>query len=166
TSVRDIGYSAGGQVVLAATDVGLFRSIEGGLGSAWQLKDVQLDHDPQEFWSLGRVGGQVWVATSIDLPNQVGSVVGRVWRSTDDGANPNSARVYLLAENRDETAQKDVFRSDDGGQSWSALDVNSRRAPINPNDDQSNLDVMHDQAFYNQMIAVDPQNHDRVLVGG
>ena len=195
-SVRDIGYSAGGQVVLAATDVGLFRSIEGGLGSAWQLKDVQLDHDPQEFWSLGRVGGQVWVATSIDLPNQVGSVVGRVWRSTDDGAswaqitnftpvadvtdvrrmtvavspsdsaNPNSARVYLLAENRDETAQKDVFRSDDGGQSWSALGVNSTGVPVNRNDDQSNLDVMHDQAFYNQMIAVDPQNHDRVLVGG
>ena len=192
TSVRDIAFSAGGQVVLAATDVGLFRSVEGGLGSSWQLEDLDLAHHPQEFWSLGRVGGQVWVATSIDLTNQLG----RVWRSADDGAswaqvtsftpaadvndvrrmtvavspsdsgNPNSARVYLLAENSAGTAQKDVFRSDDGGQSWSALGVNSTRAPVNPNDDQSNLDVMHGQAFYNHMIAVDPQNHDRVLVGG
>ncbi|MFL5311188.1 MAG: hypothetical protein ACJ79H_12110, partial [Myxococcales bacterium] len=192
TSVRDIAFSAGGQVVLAATDAGLFRSVEGGLGAGWQLKDLDLAHHPQEFWSLGRVGGQVWVATSIDLTDQLG----RVWRSPDDGiswaqitsftpaadvndvrrmtvavsgtdsANPNTARVYLLAENSAETAQKDVFRSDDGGQTWSALGVNSTRAPVNPNDDQADLDVMHGQAFYNHMIAVDPQNHDRLLVGG
>src|SRR5438309_955721 len=67
TSVREIAYDATGDVVLAATDVGLFRSVEGGVGTAWSLLD---------------------------------------------------------------------------------------------------LDVMHGQAFYNQMIAVDPQNHDRVLVGG
>src|SRR5262249_48108615 len=141
---------------------------------------------PQDFWSVARVGGQVWVATSQDGLDGTG----KVWRSQDDGAswaqlggftdvrrmtvaaspsdlaNPSTARVYILAENGAGTAQKDVFRSDDGGQTWSGLGVNSSRAPINPNGDQSDLNVMHEQAFYNHMIVVDPQNHDRVLVGG
>src|SRR2546425_592201 len=123
TSVRDIAYDSTGQVVLAATDVGLFRSTEGGGGTGWTLIDVDVSHAPQGFWSLGRVGGQVWIATSQDL-TQTG-LPGRVWRSVDDGltwarvtaftpasdvndvsrttvaispsdaANPNSARVYL-----------------------------------------------------------------------
>ena len=191
TSVRQIEYNESGQVVLAATDAGLFRSAEGGVGPNWSLLDVDVAHAPQEFWSVGRVGRQVWVATSQDS-----SGAGRVWRSVDDGltwaritafapaadvndvrrmtvavspgdaANPNSARVYLLAENGAGTAQKDVYRSDDGGQTWGSLGVNATGAPVNPNDDQPNLDVMHDQAFYNHMIAVDPANHDQLLVGG
>jgi len=191
TSVRQVEYNQSGQVVLAATDAGLFRSAEGGVGPNWSLLDVDLAHAPQEFWSIGRVGGQVWVATSQD---STGS--GRVWRSVDDGltwgritaftpaadvndvrrmtvavspgdaANPSSARVYLLAENGAGTAQKDVYRSDDGGQTWGGLGVNATGAPTNPNDDQPDLDVMHGQAFYNHMIAVDPANHDHLLVGG
>lgn len=186
SSVREIAYDASGQVVLAATDVGLFRSVEGGIGTAWSLIDVDPSHAPQEFWSVARVGGQVWVATSQGLTDGIG----RVWRSVDDGAswaqvggfsdvcrmtvapspgdlaNPATARVYILAENGARTGQKDVFRSDDGGQTWGGLGVNSSRAPVNPNADQSDLDVMHGQAFYNQMIAVDPLDHDHVLVGG
>jgi photosystem II stability/assembly factor-like uncharacterized protein len=188
SSVRDIAHDATGQVVLAATDVGLFRSAEGGVGTGWTLIDPDIGHAPQEFWSVGRVGGQVWIATSQDLTDP--NLGGRVWRSIDDGiswgrittitdvrrmtvavspgdvADPSRARVYILAENGAGTGQKDVFRSDDGGQTWGSLAVNSSRAPVNPNADQSDLDVMHGQAFYNQMIAVDPQNHDRVLVGG
>ena len=186
TSLREIAYDATGDVVLAATDVGLFRSVEGGVGTGWSLLDVDVAHNPQIFWSVARVGEQVWVATSQDGID--GS--GKVWRSVDDGASwakiggfsdvsrmtvaaspgdlgdAATARVYILAENGARTAQKDVFRSDDGGQSWSSLAVNSSRAPVNPNADQSDLDVMHGQAFYNQMIAVDPQNHNRLLVGG
>src|SRR5438132_10755369 len=186
TSVREIAYDATGGVVLAATDVGLFRSIEGGVGTAWSLLDVDVGHIPQIFWSVARVGEQVWVATSQDGNDGTG----KVWRSVDNGAswaqlggfsdvsrmtvaaspgdlgNAATARVYILAENGARTAQKDVYRSDNGGQTWSSLGVNSSRAPVNPNADQSDLDVMHGQAFYNQMIAVDPQNHDQVLVGG
>src|SRR5205823_3260305 len=121
TSVRQIEYNESGQVVLAATDAGVFRSAEGGVGPNWSLLDVDVAHAPQEFWSVGRVGRQVWVATSQDSGG-----AGRVWRSVDDGltwaritafapaadvndvrrmtvavspgdaANPNSARVYLL----------------------------------------------------------------------
>jgi hypothetical protein len=60
SSVRDIAYDATGQVVLAATDVGLFRSAEGGVGTGWTLIDPDVGHAPQAFWSVDRVGGQVW----------------------------------------------------------------------------------------------------------
>ena len=66
TSVREIAYDATGDVVLAATDVGLFRSVEGGVGTGWSLLDVDVAHNPQIFWSVARVGEQVWVATSQD----------------------------------------------------------------------------------------------------
>ena len=78
TSVRDIAFDETGEVVLAATDAGLFRSIEGGVGAGWSLLDVDVAHHPQGFWSVVRVGGQVWVATSQDLDS---NLAGNVWRS-------------------------------------------------------------------------------------
>jgi len=201
TSVRDLKYAANGATVLAATDVGLFRSTEGGVGTAWTLiADLDPALDPQEAWSLGFVGGTSWLLTSKSLTAQ-GSP-GRLWRSTDDGAHwssvlaglgtssgdvarmtlatsasdratPNTARAYLLAANGGESDQKDVFSSNDGGQTWTSLNMLASAvcatgcaAPVNPNSDQPDLDVTHGQAFYNQAIAVDPANHSAVLVGG
>ncbi|MCA1828066.1 MAG: hypothetical protein LC689_14145 [Myxococcales bacterium] len=37
---------------------------------------------------------------------------------------------------------------------------------MNATQDQPDLDVMHDQAWYNQAIAVDPRDHNRVFIGG
>jgi photosystem II stability/assembly factor-like uncharacterized protein len=190
SSVRDIAFGAAGSaVVLAATDVGLFRSTERGTGSNWQLIDISPQHDMQGGWSLAWVGGQTWLATTQDANS-----LGHVWRSTDDGAswaatalpstdaadvgrlslaasasdnaNSSTARVFIVAEALQAGNTKDVYRSDDGGQSWAGLGVNSKGKPSNPNQDQADLDVMHGQAWYNQMIAVDPQNHDRVVIGG
>jgi len=103
------------------------------------------------------------------IPNLEGGDVGRATlaaaASTVDDAN--TSRIFMLASNLAAPfEQKDVYRSDDGGQSWIKLNVNKSRKPTNPNDDQPTLDVMSGQAFYNQAIIVDPENPDAVFVGG
>jgi hypothetical protein len=77
-------------VVLATTDVGLFRSTDGG--GAWS--HVPLGSSQSNFyfmWSLAYAGNDVWLAAgqAQDLANPPSAGGGRslgLWRSTDDGA--------------------------------------------------------------------------------
>src|SRR5207249_8669852 len=46
--------------------------------------------------------------------------------------------VYAFAENSASTDQLDLFRSTDGGLSWTALGVNAK-IPANPNADNPNM---------------------------
>jgi hypothetical protein len=189
TSTRDIVVDPSRSgVVLVATDAGLFRSTEGGISESWQLLDLD-NHLAQDCWSVAWVGAQTWLATcsrhvwrSIDngaswLPDR-GLPTSDLSRMTlaaapGDSASPDSARVYLLAANQYGDDQKDIFASYNGGQSWSSLNMLGTaacqptcRTPKNPNNDQPDLDVLHDQAWYNQAIIVDPRNNDRLFVGG
>ena len=195
TSVRDIKFDPSGSTVLVATDAGLFRATDGGAGPAgsWNLVDLSSSiYGPQECWSLAFVGSTNWLVTSVTSPNAASGVgQGHLWRSTDNGASwaeitvsainstkagvagrmtlaSAGARAYLLAEDTSNGHQLDVFRSMDGGATaFTSLGVNSGRAATNPiAGDQEDLDLMHDQAFYNHMILVDPQSPDRVFVGG
>jgi hypothetical protein len=100
-------------------------------------------------------------------------------------AAPGGWRVYLLAEwdpalHSRLDDQKDVFCSDDAGATWVSLGMVPLATPTTPGKrprnpaqntagtdvDQDDLDFMHEQAFYNQMIVVDPKNPDIVFVGG
>ena len=183
TSVRDIVVDpARTGVVLVATNDGLFRSTEGGIGNGWARIETG------DCWSVAWVSAQTWLAACN----------GALWRSTDNGAsfvsamngltdvgrmtlaaapsdsaNPSSAAVYLLAASASASDQKDVFKSGNGGQSWASLDMQGTaacqptcRQPIYWTNDQPDFDVMHDQAWYNQAIIVDPRNHDRFFIGG
>ncbi len=196
TSVRDVQFDqASTGVVLAATDAGLFRSQQAGIGADWKLVDLSADHAPQECWSATWIGSQTWLVAceaalfrSTDGGASWVSVKGglpssaqpRVHRMTavaarSDSANPQAARVYVLAAAADvidpSTGAQgwgtlDVFRSDDGGRTFHGLGVNNSRAPTNPNADQTDLDVLHGQAWYNQMLEVDPRDRDWLLIGG
>ncbi|HXL39551.1 MAG TPA: hypothetical protein VN928_03310, partial [Myxococcales bacterium] len=73
-------------VVLATTDVGLFRSIDGG--ASWQHVVVSPAFD--YMWSLAYAGDDAWLATgqasditAPPFPNSGGAL--GLWRSTDDG---------------------------------------------------------------------------------
>ncbi|HWC66053.1 MAG TPA: hypothetical protein VG777_08215, partial [Thermoanaerobaculia bacterium] len=55
------------------------------------------------------------------------------------------------------TNQKDIYKSTDGGQHFTALGINAK-TPTNPNYFNPNMNLMHGQAWYNQMILIDPSD--------
>ena len=202
--------------VLAATDLGLFRSTDAG--NTWA--HVALTHGPgpaparlDETWSVSWVGGNSWLLTGTQAVADASGTLTLspgdfgLWRS-DDGAatwswvtgvvpssaplgnaklavapstagDPATSRVYLLAGSSDDNAgeQRDLFRSDDGGLHFRALGVNASRAPVNPVEAPSNysnraalsqtdLNILKEQASYNQALVVDPRDPDLIFIGG
>jgi len=202
-SVTDIKVDPrNSQVVLATTDVGLFRSIDGGTN--WTHVPLASINSRFFFmWSLAYVGNDSWMVTGVSAdidvpPNPAAAGVFAIWRSTDDGltwgyaaaalpggestagvagratlatapstlADPASARVYLLTASSNGTSQRDLLRSDDAGLTFLSLQVDAFHAPTNPNADQRTLDILNDQAWYNQALLVDPADPDTVFIGG
>jgi photosystem II stability/assembly factor-like uncharacterized protein len=114
-------------------------------------------------------GGATW--TRAQLPRGEQDKAGRstiaVAPSTN-GGDSSVARVYLLSaySNAFGQATRDVYRSDDGGQTFHGLGVNSQHMPTNPNGDLGTLDVLSFQSWYNQSIVVDPVDPNVVLIGG
>jgi len=184
TTVRDVKVdtSGGTDVVLVATDVGLFRSIDGGISYA---KVAAIPG--QGFWSIvrtsaGWLASSGWSTTYTGLP-----VVGRLLLSSDHGATwavagsgftnagrstlavatDGDATVYAYAASPDGRTQRDLFRSNDGGFTFAALNVTAK-VPTNPNYFQATMNLMAGQAFYNQLILVDPSDASRntVYLGG
>ena len=194
-SVRDVKVDTSGvqDIVLAATDSGLFRSTDGGLSyssiatfqglAVWSLVQTSagwlvnaqpcvdasnVKKVPAEF-----CGSQATIYLSTDqgatwTPIQnAGNVYTGAGRTTLAVAAPGDSIAYAFAENSASTDQLDLFRSIDGGQNWTALNITSN-APTNPNTDNPNMDLMHGQSGYNQMILVDPRDAARntIYLGG
>jgi photosystem II stability/assembly factor-like uncharacterized protein len=161
-------------VVLMGTNAGLFRSTDGGATYVPVLSGL--------VWSLQRTSAG-WVAART--VGAVGSIVvstdrGATWspirnqgapsgigRATLASATPGEEIVYAFASTTGSAAQKDLYRSTDGGLSWTGLGL-ATKTPVNPNAEQQNMNIMQDQAFYNQMLLVDPSDPSRntVYIGG
>jgi photosystem II stability/assembly factor-like uncharacterized protein len=204
TQVRDLKIDPNNSaVILAATNIGLFRSTD--FGAHWTLLTLP-GANAWMGWSIAWAGGTNWLVTAQELTVSLANLIqpprandsGKLgyFRSTDDGAtftdasasfpagvgrvtlavatstvgDPPTARVYALAANLPGPtaafATRDVYRSEDGGQTFIALGVNSGARPTNPTFYQRDLDVLHGQAWYNQAILVDPTNPDTVFIGG
>jgi len=162
-------------IVMAATNVGLFRSVDAGatytqvasINAAWKC------------WDLAWAGGTNFVLTAeTDLANASGNTGGKVLRSTDEGAtwvaatgidalatriSVNSApslRSTLFAMvgkvDTGSTGTNDllgVYKSTDGGATWAL--VTSPGAGF-----------LGGQSFYNHMIVIDRSNPSIVYLGG
>ncbi|MBS2022996.1 MAG: hypothetical protein JST92_11330 [Deltaproteobacteria bacterium] len=117
-------------------------------------------------------GGVTWtdVRSAINATSTKASGLGRctIASAPSTTADPASARAYMVCANNDDSssATADTYRTDDGGVTFRALGVNGAHRPTNPNDDQNDLNVMHDQAWYNQAIGVDPQDPNTLFIGG
>ncbi|TFW33625.1 WD40/YVTN/BNR-like repeat-containing protein [Massilia horti] len=166
-------------VVLVATDTGIYRSADGGNTYTNVL-------DRGRVWSLARtsIGWLATVATSgyyspavLYLSNDGISWTSLPAPNLTAGAGritlavgvPGDAVVYAYAAKSCDVGcdQKDLYRSADGGFSWIALGLNSK-APVNPNEENPTMELMGGQGFYNQMIVVDPSDPARntVYLGG
>jgi hypothetical protein len=150
-----IAYAGPQTWVLASID-----SLTNGVGHVWKSAD----------------DGKTWAETTTGF----GSASSDVGRITVTAAAQSSGpwRVYALASNKQGSDQKDVFRSNDGGATWQSLamfgcgtSACSTTHLTNPTDGlsgphQPDLDFIHGQAAYNQMLVADPLNPDIVFIGG
>jgi photosystem II stability/assembly factor-like uncharacterized protein len=182
------------EVVLVGTDAGLFRSVNGGktfipvnafLGkpvwslvktSAGWLASVQENENVQFFGTPGFGPGSLYISADLGenwLPiANAGNGFANAGRTTLAVGKTGDATVYAFAAtvgdiNVPEIDQLDLFRSLDGGQTWLPLNINGK-TPTGANPFQTNMDLMSDQAFYNQLILVDPTDPSRntVYLGG
>ena len=190
-SVRDlkVDTSSASDIVLVATENGLFRSADEGTSFA-----ALPTFNGLSVWSIVRTSAG-WLASAQPCPAPLGSRIGVIcntnltlYLSTDKGATwapisnaggvfanngrttlavakPGEAVVYAYSSNVGETALKDVYRSADGGQTWVANNVGTQ-APTNGI--QANMNICGGQCWYDQSIGVDPNDASRntVWIGG
>jgi hypothetical protein len=191
TIVPDVKADTSGasDVVLVATNAGLFRSTDGGAtygaspvlsGLVWSLARTSAG------WLASRTVSSVGTmfystnqgATWTPIPNG-GAVYSGAGRTTLAVGAPGDSVVYAFAATAGNGKQKDLFRSTDGGLNWTAIGLGQYvtvggvttwqgKTPVNPNPDQPNMDIMAGQAFYNHMVLVDPADASRntVYIGG
>jgi Bacterial Ig-like domain (group 3)/Protein of unknown function (DUF1573) len=124
-------------------------------------------------WCTG--AGHVYLSTDkgATWTEQTNGISG-IGRTTLAVGTPGDAVIYAYAGIPNSganpgNAQKDLYRSADGGKTWVALGVNSTKLPINPQPSYApNMNVMSSQAWYNQTILVDPTDTTRntVFLGG
>jgi photosystem II stability/assembly factor-like uncharacterized protein len=187
--VADVAVDTSGDsdVVLVATELALFRSSDGGQsyspvvsGSFWSFANTSAG------WLAATNNGVIYRSTDQGatwtvIPNP-GNGYSDAGRTTLGVAAPGDSVVYAFATTPLNFAspcglgffgsplfvcQRDLFRSTDGGLSWTALGITTK-VPTNPNGFQPTMDLMQSQAGYNQMILVDPGDPSRntVYLGG
>ncbi len=95
--------------------------------------------------------------------------IGRVELGVGDPASPATTVVYAYASSEDEAgggnATVGLFRSINGGQTFTTA-TGTLSNPTSGSGGCTNMNVAHDQSWYNLAIAVDPTNPARVIVGG
>ena len=189
-SVRDVKVdtSTNRDIVLVATDSGLYRSADDGL-----TYGAVPTFAGQSVWSIARTsagwlvsaqpcaagGLQCAGATTLYLSTDLGAAwapisnAGNVFslngRTTLGVALPGDSVVYAYSSTVGDAQMRDVYRSTDGGQTWVANNVNSTKIPTNPvPTSMPNMNICHGQCWYNQMILVDPQDPTRrtAWIGG
>ena len=201
-----VGSTTADDIVLVGTDVGLFRSTDGGATYSYVTVDPT---GFEAFWATviapgnGTIGGHEdwsfantsagWLVTQaywLQCTNcfeinvaYLSTDQGATWnyiadlgpiggdgdagRTTLTAAGPGNSVVYALSANNDGSDQLDIFRSSDGGQNFTALGTNAQ-TPTNPTIFNPDVDLMHGQAWYNQMIIADPTDSsgNTVFAGG
>src|SRR5215472_14868965 len=191
-SVRDVkvDVTTNRDIVLVATELGLFRSIDEG-----RAYTAIPAFNGLSVWSIVRTSAG-WLASAQPCPAGSGGFdcglsttlylsadLGATWTPITNAGNvfngngrttlgvglPGDNVVYAYSSTVDESQMKDVYRSSDGGQTWVANNVNSTKIPTNfvPGA-MPNMNICHRQCFYDQMILVDPRDAARntVWIGG
>ena len=193
TVIWDIKVDSAGtnDVVLAGTNAGLFRSVDGGTSYTqvpfFGNTVIRSIAQTSAGWIVAITSGTTaFVTHSADrgatwaiLPNTAG--IGPAGRMTLGVGRPGDAVVYAFAAKVGNTRQKDLYKSIDGGLNFTPIGLGDYvtsgtppttvwvgKVPENPYSYQTTMDIMFDQASYNQMLLVDPSDASRntVYIGG
>ena len=194
TSIRDVQVCpTDSTIILAATNAGLFRSTNSG-ASFTQVSIATGVATAPVCWQLAYGGGTNWAMTvEADTTNTAGS--GQIYYSSDNGvtwaqatgmtktggikrlsmASAPSQRLTMYAMGQraapsvasdPATDLADIFKSTDGGHTWTALNANTKNY-TNTNSESSSLTkLLGGQGFYNHVILVDPTNPSIAYFGG
>ena len=192
-NVRDVKVDTSGpnDIILVATDVGLFRSTNSGATFSQVGGESGQAFENKNLWSLVRTSAG-WLANAQEDDGAGNfSGPGSLFFSTDMGATwspiPNAGNgynnagrttlavasagesvVYAIAGDVTGFTQQDLFKSTNGGLNWVALNITSK-TPTNPDACfQPDMNILNSQAWYNQLLLVDPQDASRstVYLGG
>lgn len=182
-----VGSTTADDIVLVGTDVGLYRSTDGGATYNYVSVDLGLEtylagfgYFPEDWsfaktsagWLLSRAYWtvcpncyeftQIYVSTDQGATwnltpdtSDLGNYNLTIGRTTLTAGGPGGSVVYALSSEYDGSNQHDIYSSTDGGQNFAPLGVNSK-TPTNPNIFNTDVNLMHGQAWYNQMILADP----------
>ncbi len=151
--------------VLAATRTGIFRSTNGG--SSWtnvksgRAADLEIAANGDIFASIGIFttdgiykstdDGATWSKLTSGLPSSG-------YERIELACAPSDAnRVYALFCDAATYDCYGIYKTTNGGSSWTAV--------TNPNT-YGGSNFANQQAWYNLIAAVDPNNPDRVYIGG
>lgn len=178
-------------IVLAATNAGLFRSTDGGAS----FNNVALatgQAGAPYVWDVAWGGGNAFTLTLEANPTvTTGTTDGQIWWTADNGAtwtrstgftkaagvgrasiaSAPSARttMYAMAAIPNATSASDlsdIFRSLDGGHTWTALAVTTKRYANRNTESSSVGTILNGQGWYNHLTIVNPTNPNTVLFGG
>ncbi len=160
---RAIVDPSNADVLVVATNDGIYRSTNGGVSFVKTLNQdamQDLKATPRNFQIQYATENGEGVWKSIDagvtwqLANAGMKPVGRV---EIDVSPVKSDRIFASAEVSSFGTDSKMLMSDNGGASWSVVDMTLN---------SSALDHLNDQGWYNNTILCDPFNSNVVYVGG
>eukprot|EP01041_Mallomonas_annulata_P009970 gene9970-20731_t len=193
-----VDTSTDSDIIMVSTNLGIFRSTDGGevfthvyfatseMGYLPQVFSiVKTGNDQSSWWWIGYDWTNGLLLVSNDAGLTWGSLEGTNWndvvvyqdaagaavrgaRATFAVAVQGESTIYAQVAKWDGT-QLNIFRSGDGGVTWTPLNCNSNYAPTTAIDYLlDNLDIMGGQGWYDQMLLVDPTDSTRntVYAGG
>lgn len=193
-SIRDIYVAPGNSsIVLAATDIGLFRSSNGGTSFA-QVALATGFADAPATWEIEFTGGSSFALSLEATPAATtGTTNGQVFTSVDNGATwtkatgmtkstgvgrislasaPSSrSTVYAMAaipNNGTANDLADLFKSSNGGGAWTALSATAGSARYSNSNSECSAPkcVLNGQGWYNHALIVNPSNANQFFFGG
>jgi hypothetical protein len=190
TQIRQLMVARGNSsIILAATDAGLYRSTDAGATFS-QVSLATGQAGSPAVWSIAWTGGSGYALTLEAAPTVTsGTTDGQAWYSSDNGASwtratgftktagigraalasAPSARATLYAyaaipNSAAATDLADIFKSTNGGQTWTALAATAKKYT---NAKQTSVGgLLNGQGWYNQMVAVHPTNANIAYFGG
>lgn len=193
TQIRDLIVSgSNNQIVMAATDAGLFRSTNGGTS----FTQVSLSTGfavASSVWDLENIGtGSFGVTLEANPAATSGTTSGQYWRTTDNGATwtqstptvtggigrvsiasapSNRSIVYAMAAKPLATTSSDladILRSTNGGTTWTSLGAtkNATRYSNTNTESTKPITILNGQGWYNHMLIVHPTDSNTFFFGG